>query len=170
MKPEIHKSSFVAKTAVIIGNVKIGKNCGVFPNAVIRGDQNSISIDNGSNVQDCCVIHTDEKHQVIIGKNVSIGHSAIVHGASLEDECLIGMNATILNGAKIGRGSIIGANTLIKTDMTVPENSMVLGTPGKIVKYDENFREIARHNAEIYKILSKNHLSGKYMIYKENKL
>lgn len=168
MKPEIHKSSFVAKTAVIIGNVKIGKNCGVFPNAVIRGDQNSIYIDDGSNVQDCCVIHTDEQHRVMIGKNVSIGHSAIVHGAVLEDECLIGMNVTILNGVKIGRGSIIGANTLIKTGMNVPENSMVLGIPGKIVKYDENFREIARRNAEIYKMLSKNHLDGKYTTYKEN--
>jgi carbonic anhydrase/acetyltransferase-like protein (isoleucine patch superfamily) len=170
MNPKIHKSSFIAKTAVIIGNVKIGRNCGVFPNAVIRGDQNSITIDNGSNIQDCCVIHTDENHRVIIGKNVSIGHSAVVHGAILEDECLIGMNVTILNGVKIGSGSIIGANTLIKTGMNIPENSMVLGIPGKIVKQDENFREIARHNAETYKKLSKNHLEGKYITYRENYL
>ena len=79
-------------------------------------------------------------------------------------------DCTILNGVKIGRGSIIGANTLIKTDMNVPENSMVLGIPGKIVKHDENFREIARRNAEIYKMLSKNHLDGKYQIYKEDQL
>jgi len=168
MKPEIHKSSFIAKTAVIIGNVKIGRNCGVFPNAVIRGDQNSIHIDNGSNVQDCCVIHTDEEHRVIIGKNVSIGHGAIVHGAFLDDDCLLGMNVTVLNGAKIGKGSIIGANTLIKTGMNIPKNSMVLGIPGKIVKQDKNFREIARRNAEIYKGLSKNHLDGKYRIYRED--
>jgi carbonic anhydrase/acetyltransferase-like protein (isoleucine patch superfamily) len=165
MKPEIHKSSFIAKSAVIIGNVKIGRNCGVFPNAVIRGDQNSIRINDGTNVQDCCVIHTDEEHRVIIGKNVSIGHGAIVHGAFLEDECLVGMNVTVLNGAKIGRGSIIGANTLIKTGMIVPENSMVLGIPGKIIKQDVKFREITKRNAEIYKNLSKNHLNGKYKIH-----
>jgi carbonic anhydrase/acetyltransferase-like protein (isoleucine patch superfamily) len=168
MKPEIHKSSFIAKSAVIIGNVKIGRNCGVFPNAVIRGDQNSIRINDGTNVQDCCVIHTDEEHLVIIGKNVSIGHGAIVHGAFLEDECLLGMNVTVLNGAEIGRGSIIGANTLIKTGMIVPENSMVLGIPGKIIKQDVKFREITKRNAEIYKNLSKNHLSGKYKIHRED--
>ena len=80
------------------------------------------------------------------------------------------MNVTVLNGAKIGRGSIIGANTLIKTGMNVPENSMVLGIPGKIVKQDENFREIAHRNAEIYKNLSKNHLDGKYIIYREDQI
>ena len=170
MKPEIHKSSFVAKTAVIIGNVKIGKNCGVFPNAVIRGDQNSICIGDGSNVQDCCVIHTNEKHSVKIGKNVSIGHGAIVHGATLEDECLLGMNATILNGAKIGRGSIIGANALVKTDMDIPENSLVLGLPGKVVKQDKKFRDMARHNAETYIELSKRYLAGKYTTYNKDQL
>ena len=162
MKPEIHESSFVAKTAVIIGNVVIGKNCGIFPNAVIRGDQNLIEISEGSNVQDCCVIHTDKEHKVKIGKNVSIGHGAIVHGATIEDDCLIGMNVTVMNGSKIGRGSIIGANALVKTDMDVPENSLVLGVPGKIVKQDEKFSEIAHLNADIYQKLSKEHLEGKH--------
>ncbi len=165
MKPGIHKSSFVAKTAVIIGDVTIGKNCGVFPNAVIRGDQNPIKIDDGSNVQDCCVIHTDKEHDVKIGKNVSIGHGAIIHGATIEDDCLIGMNATIMNGTKIGRGSIVGANALVKTDMEVPENSLVLGVPGKVVEQDEKFSEMTRLNAETYQKISKEHLKGKYPIY-----
>jgi len=134
MKPEIDESSFVEKTAVIIGKVTIGKNCGVFANAVIRGDQNSITIDDGTNIQDCCIVHDDgtniqdccivhanDQYSVKIGKNVSIGHGAIVHGATIEDACLIGMNSTILNGAKIGQGSIIGANALVKTNMEVPE-------------------------------------------------
>ena len=168
MEPKIHKSSFVAKSAVIIGNVKIGKNCGIFPNAVIRGDQNSIRIGYGSNVQDCCVIHTDKKHIVKIGKNVSIGHSAIVHGAVLEDECLLGMNVTILNGVRIRRGSIIGANTLVKTNMDIPENSLVLGIPGKVVKQDENYRKMARRNAATYMELSRKHLEGKYTAYKKD--
>ncbi len=165
MKPDIHNSSFIAKTAVIIGDVTIKKNCGVYPCAVIRGDKNSIIIDEGSNVQDCCVIHVDKEHNVKIGKNVSIGHAAVIHGATIENNCLIGINSTILNGAKIGKGSIIGANALVTTDMEVPENSLVLGVPGKIIKQDEKFCEIARLNAETYQKLSKEHLEGKHPVY-----
>jgi carbonic anhydrase/acetyltransferase-like protein (isoleucine patch superfamily) len=139
MKPEIHESSFIDKTAVIIGNVKIGKNCGVFPNAVIRGDQNSIEIGDGSNIQDCCVLHVDAYHTTKIGKNVSIGHSAMIHGATIEDNCIIGIHATVLNGAKIGQGSVIGANALVTADMTIPKNSLVLGVPGNVVKNAQKF-------------------------------
>lgn len=162
MKPEIHESAYIDKTAVIIGNVKIGKSCGVFPGAVIRGDQSEIDIQDGANVQDNCVIHCDEDHPVKLGKNVTIGHCAIVHGAIIEDNCLIGINSTILNGAKIGKGSIIGANALVKEDMVVPENSLVLGIPGKVVKQNKEFEKIAIKNADIYKGLSRNHKQGKY--------
>ena len=167
MKPEIHKSSFVAKTAIITGDVKIGKNCGIFPNAVIRGDQNSINIDDGSNVQDCCVIHTNEKYAVKIGKNVSIGHGAIIHGANIEDNVIIGMNATLMNGCRISSGSIIGANALVTENKIVAENSLVLGVPGKTIKQDEKFKETAILNAETYQKLSKNHKDGKYKYYKD---
>jgi len=166
MKPEIHKSSHIDKTAVIIGDVKIGKNCGVFPHAVIRGDQNTIEIGDGSNIQDCCVVHCDKDHTVKIGKNVSIGHCAMVHGATIEDNCLIGIHSTILNGAKIGSGSIIGANALVKSDMMVPENSLVIGIPGKVVKQDKEFLKAAIKNAETYKQISKNHKEKKFSIYK----
>lgn len=165
IKPKIDKTCFIAKSAVIIGNVTIGKNCGVFPNAVIRGDENSIKIEEGSNIQDCCVIHCDKDHSVKIGKNVSIGHGAIVHGSTIEDNCLIGINVTILNGAKIGRGSIIGANALVTTDMNVPENSLVLGVPGKVIKQDKKFYETARLNAETYQRIAKEHLEGKHQSY-----
>lgn len=167
MKPNIHKSTYISKSAVILGNVKIGKNCGIYPNAVIRGDQNSIEIDDGSNIQDCCVIHCDSYNNVKIGKNVTIGHCAIVHGAIIEDDCLIGINSTILNGAKIGKGSIVGANALVTERMTIPQNSLVLGIPGKIIKQDENFREKAQLNAEIYKKISKSHINKKYKEYTE---
>ena len=159
---KIPKSSFVAKSAVIIGSVIIGKNCGVYPHAVIRGDENSIDIGDGTNVQDCCVIHVDEDHCVKIGKNVSIGHSAMIHGAIIGDECLIGIHATVLNGAKIGYGSIIGASALVTTGMVVPEHSLVLGVPGKIVKQDESFLEEIRMNAEVYKKLSQKHKQGTF--------
>ena len=162
MNPKIDKSSFVAKNAVIIGNVKVGKNCGIYPCAVIRGDQNSIEIGDGSNIQDGCVIHCDEKNNVKIGKNVTIGHCAMIHGAIIEDDCLIGIHSTILNGARIRKGSIIGANSLVTSDMEIPENSLVMGVPGKIIKQDEKYKDKARLNAEIYQKLSKTHKDGKY--------
>jgi len=163
--PNIHKSCFIAKSAVIIGNVKIAKNCGVFPNAVIRGDQNSIEIGEGSNIQDCCVIHVDVDNNVMIGKNVSIGHAAMVHGATIQDNCLIGIHATVLNGAVIGSGSIIGANALVTTGMKIPNNSLVLGIPGKIVKQDKNFSNIAIENAKTYQKISSSHKECKHPYY-----
>ena len=169
MKPKIHESSFIAKTAVIIGNVTIGKNCGIFSNAVIRGDENSIAIGDGSNVQDCCVIHTEKDIKVKIGKNVSIGHCAMIHGATIEDDCIIGINATILNNTIIRKGSIIGANALVTPNTEIPENSLVLGIPGKVVKQDKSYREKAKTNAEIYQKLSKNHKDNKYPEYSSEK-
>jgi carbonic anhydrase/acetyltransferase-like protein (isoleucine patch superfamily) len=167
MMPKIHKSSFIAKNAVIIGNVKIGKDCGVYPCAVIRGDQNSIVIGDGSNIQDGCVIHCDEKNNVEIGKNVTIGHCAMIHGAIIEDDCLIGIHATVLNGARIRKGSIIGANALVKADMDVPENSLVIGVPGKIINQDKKNKEKAHINAEIYKKISKTHREGKHSWFEQ---
>jgi len=165
MKPEIHKTCFIAETSVIIGNVKIAKNCGVFPNAVIRGDQNSIEIDEGSNVQDCCVIHVNDEFNVKIGKNVSIGHGAVIHGAEINDNVIIGMNATLMNGCKIGSGSIIGANALVTEKKEIPENSLVLGVPGKVIKQDKSFYDAAKKNAVTYHKLIKNHFEGKYNHY-----
>lgn len=165
MKPEIHESTFVDKTAVIIGNVKIGRNCGVFPNSVIRGDQNLIKIDDGSNVQDCCVIHCNKEYGVEIGKNVSLGHCAMVHGAKIEDNCLIGINATILNNVKIGEGSIIGANALVTANTQIPPNSLVIGVPGKIVKTDKVYRKKAQENAKTYQKLSKKHREEVFQFY-----
>ena len=169
MKPEIHKSTFISETAVIIGNIKIGKNCGIFPNAVIRGDQNSIEIGDGSNVQDCCVIHCDINNAVKIGKNVSIGHCAMIHGATIKDDCLIGIHATVLNGAKIEKGCIIGANALVREKTKIPENSLVIGIPGKVIKQDIQYRKIAQKNAETYRKISKSHLEGKHEYFKMKK-
>ena len=162
---KIHPSSFIAPSAVVIGNVTIGKNCGVFPHAVIRGDENTIVIGDGSNVQDCCVIHTDADHQVNIGKNVSIGHAAVIHGASISDDCLIGIHATVLNDACIGSGSIIGACALVTEEMVVPEHSLVLGIPGKVVKQDPQYAVMIRKNAEIYQKLSLKHKQKAFEMY-----
>ena len=164
---KIDSSSYIDPSAVIIGDVTIGKNCGIYPHAVLRGDQNSIMIGDGSNIQDCCVVHVNEQYPVKIGKNVSIGHLAMVHGAIIEDDCLIGINATILNGARIGYGSVIGANALVTAGMDVPKHSLVLGVPGKIIKQDKNLIEMIRKNASTYKTLSDKHRQGKYVVYKK---
>ena len=163
--PQIEPSTYIDETAVIIGDVQIGKNCGIFPQAVIRGDQNNITIDDESNIQDGCIIHVDSTHNATIGKKVSVGHGAIIHGATIEDACIIGMHATILNGAVVKKGSIIGANALVTQDSVIPENSLVLGIPGKVIKQDEIFYDHAIKNAETYLQLRKEHLENKYPRY-----
>jgi carbonic anhydrase/acetyltransferase-like protein (isoleucine patch superfamily) len=162
MRPCIHASSFVAKSAVVIGDVSVGKNCGIWPNSVIRGDLQPINIGDGTNIQDCCVIHAGRDHHVTIGDNVSIGHGAVVHGAIIEDNCLIGMNATVLDGVHIKHGSLIGANALVSADTYIKEYSLVLGVPAKIIKQDENLLDIINTNGATYRKLAKEHKEGKH--------
>lgn len=130
--PNIHETAYVANNATIVGNVTIGKNSSVWFNAVLRGDSSNIIIGENSNIQDNCVIHMDEDDEVRIGDNVTIGHGAIIHGCVIEDNCLIGMGAIILNGAVIKRNSIIGAGALVTQNKVIPENSLVVGAPAKV--------------------------------------
>ena len=156
------RDTYIASTAVIVGDVVIGDECSIWENAVIRGDLNRIEICDGSNVQDCCVIHTSPEHIVKIGKNVSIGHGAIVHGAIIDDECIIGINATVLDGVRVGRGSIIAANAVVPPGIKIPSHSLVAGVPGKIIKRDEKMMDAIRENADIYKKLAKRYLGGEF--------
>jgi carbonic anhydrase/acetyltransferase-like protein (isoleucine patch superfamily) len=166
MKPKVHTSCYVHETAVIIGNVEIGQECGIWPHAVIRGDENTIKIDDGSNVQDCCVVHCSHGFPVVIGKNVSVGHGAVVHGATIEDDVIIGMNATVLNGSVVGAGSIIGANALVKEGMKIAPGSLVVGVPGKAIREgDASLRGHAEENAATYRELAKRHKAGAYVRY-----
>jgi len=164
--PQIHNTSFIDKSAVILGEVIIEENCAVFPGAVIRGDQNTIHIGSGSNVQDNCVIHTDTEHKVSLGKNVSIGHCAMVHGATIEDNVLIGIHATLLNGCHIGHGSIIGAGALVTENKVIPPHSLVVGVPGKIVKTDPALEQATQKNASIYHKLAPRHKKSEFVYYK----
>lgn len=134
LKPYINSSAFVAKGAVVLGNVSIGKDCSIWYNATVRSTQAPITIGEGSNIQDNAVLHVDQNHPVSIGSYVTIGHGAIIHGCSIDDNSLIGMGAIILNGAKIGKNCIIAAGALIPQNKEIPDNSLVIGAPGKIVR------------------------------------
>ncbi|WP_048059155.1 gamma carbonic anhydrase family protein [Methanococcus vannielii] len=124
----------IAKNATVIGNVELSKDVNIWYGAVIRGDINKITIKEGSNIQDNCVVHCSKEFPTFIGKNVSIGHGAVIHGCIIDDNVLIGMNSTVLNGAKIGKNSIIGANALVSQNKEIPPNSLVLGVPGKVMR------------------------------------
>ena len=134
IKPNIGRNAFVAETAVLIGDVRVGTHASIWYNTVIRADLNRIEIGAYSNIQDGTVIHLEKDQPCIVGEYVTIGHMAMLHGCVIEDNCLIGMGAIILTGAKIGKGSIIAAGALIPEGKIIPEKSVVMGTPGKIVR------------------------------------
>jgi len=125
---------WVADNAVVLGSVLLEHNASVWFHAVVRGDNELITIGEGSNVQDGSVLHTDPGCPLVIGKNVTIGHKVMLHGCEIGDNSLIGINAVVLNRVKIGRNCIIGANALITEGKEIPDNSMVLGAPGKVVR------------------------------------
>ncbi len=125
---------WVAPGAQLIGNIHLLENSSVWFNAVLRGDNELITIGENSNVQDSAVMHTDMGFPLTIGRNVTIGHQAMLHGCTVGDNSLIGIGSTILNGARIGRNCLIGAHALVGEGKEIPDNSMVLGMPGKIVR------------------------------------
>jgi gamma-carbonic anhydrase len=133
-RPSLGTGVYIAQTAVVIGDVTLGAYSSIWYNAVLRGDINRIVVGDYSNIQDNAVVHLADDYPCLIGRYVTVGHSAIVHACTVEDECLIGMGATILDGAVIGAQSIVGANALVTQGTIVPPGSMVLGSPGKVVR------------------------------------
>ncbi|MBA3671281.1 MAG: gamma carbonic anhydrase family protein [Gemmatimonadaceae bacterium] len=132
--PRIHEDAFVHPAAHVIGNVELGAHASIWPTAVLRGDSDVITVGESSNVQDGAIVHVDPGLPCTIGARVAIGHRAIVHGATVGDDVLIGMGAIILNRAVIGTGSIIGAGAVVREGMIVPCNSMVVGVPGRVIR------------------------------------
>lgn len=160
-KPQIHESCFVSENSSVIGDVCIGENTSVWFGAVIRGDEDSISIGKNSNVQDNSVLHCDVGYPISVGNNVTIGHNAIVHGATIGDNVLIGMGAIVMNGAVVGADSVIGAGSVCTERMVVPEGSVVVGIPGKIVKNaKEHNHSLTELNADAYVKLGKDYIEG----------
>jgi carbonic anhydrase/acetyltransferase-like protein (isoleucine patch superfamily) len=151
-RPElVDPSAFIAPGAVVLGDVTIGKEASVWYGAVIRGDCEAIRIGEQTNVQDGCILHADPGFPCTLGNRVTVGHAAIVHGATVGDDCLIGMKAVVMNGAKIGRGSIVAVGAIVTEGTVIPPGSVAMGQPAKVKRAAEE-RDLAyiRRAAEHY--------------------
>ena len=160
---KIDSTAYVHPTAVVLGDVTLGARVSVWPTAVLRGDSDTIVIGAESNVQDGAVIHVDEGIPTRVGNRVAIGHRAIVHGATIDDDVLIAMGAVLLNGVHVGSGSIIGAGAVLPEGKRIPENSLVIGVPGRIVRQTTNEeRERIKRTVDAYLDLSEQYRKGRW--------
>lgn len=142
---------WIAPGAVVIGRVELKKNASIWFGSVLRGDNDPIVIGENSNIQDGSVLHTDVGVPLTIGANVTVGHKVMLHGCTVGDGSLIGIGSIVLNGAKIGRNCLIGANSLITEGKEIPDNSVVMGAPGKVVReVDERVLAVLKGSAEVY--------------------
>ena len=156
--PEIDKTAFIAPGAKIIGDVIIKKDASIWYNAVLRGDIDKITIGENTNIQENSSLHVDHNAPLEIGNNVTAGHGVILHGCKINDNCLIGMGATILNNAVIGKNSIIGANALVTEGKEIPPNSLIIGVPGKVIReLKPGEIEKIKNSAEHYIELARDH-------------
>jgi carbonic anhydrase/acetyltransferase-like protein (isoleucine patch superfamily) len=157
-EPEVADGAWIAPSAMVVGRVTIGAHASVYFGAVLRGDVNSISLGEGSNIQDNVAVHCDDDKPTVIGRGVSIGHAAVVHGCTIGDDCLIGMNATVLSGAVIGNESLIAAGSVVLEGTVIPPRSLVAGVPGKVRREltDAEVEDI-RRNGIHYRELSALH-------------
>ena len=150
--PQIAEGVWVAPDAQVIGRVRLAENASVWFGAVLRGDNELLSVGAGTNIQDHTVIHADVGFPCIVGEDVTVGHKAMLHGCTIGDGSLIGMGATVLNGAVIGRGCLIGAGALVTEGKTIPDGSLVMGAPGKVVReLDAEALEALLRSAEHYR-------------------
>jgi carbonic anhydrase/acetyltransferase-like protein (isoleucine patch superfamily) len=144
--PQIDASAFVFDSAAVIGRVSLGRGVSVWPYATLRGDNEPVIVGDGSNVQEGCVLHTDPGCPLTIGRNVTLGHQAMLHGCTIGDGSLVGIQAIILNNAVIGKNCLIGAGALVTEGKVIPDNSLVLGRPAKVVR-ELTAEDIARNHA-----------------------
>lgn len=159
----IHPTAYIDAAAHVIGDVTLGAHVSVWPTAVIRGDTAPIVVGDDSNVQDGAVLHVDRGVPCTIGRRVAIGHRAVVHGATVHDDCLVGMGAILLNHVVVGSGSIIGAGAVCTEGMEIPPNSLVIGVPARVRREttDDERTRIAR-TVEAYLPLQDEHRAGRY--------
>ena len=149
--PEIHPTAYVADSATLIGKVRLGESVSIWFGATIRGDNELIDVGDYSNIQEGSVLHTDKGYPLTIGKGVTVGHQAMLHGCTIGDGCLIGIQAVVLNGARIGKNCLIGAGALITEGKEFPDNSLIIGSPAKVARtLTEEQLEGLRRSAQTY--------------------
>lgn len=154
---------FVDPSAVVIGDVTLADGVSIWPCAVIRGDSNRIEIGENSNVQDTAVIHVSSDYPTIVGKDTTIGHGAVINGATIGDNCIIGINSTVLDGAIIGDECLVAANAVVTPRTVVPPRSVVMGVPGRVVRTnDSTVLEYAQRSSVSYQALRDEHINGKH--------
>ncbi|NWF30369.1 gamma carbonic anhydrase family protein [Streptomyces sp. PKU-EA00015] len=157
-EPNVDPDAFTAPTSVVMGEVTLAAGASVWYQSVLRGDGGPIVIGAQSNIQDNCTVHVDPGFPVTVGERVSVGHNAVLHGCTVEDDVLVGMGATVLNGAHIGAGSLIAAQALVPQGMRVPPGSLVAGVPAKVRReLTDEEREGIKVNAAVYVDLAKEH-------------
>jgi len=132
--PVIDETAFIAEGTQIVGKIVIKQNASIWYNSVVRGDVNTITIGENSNIQDGCAVHCDSDFPTVIGDNVTVGHNVIIHGCSIDEFCIIGMGSTLLDGVKIGKNSIVGANSLVTQNKVFPEGVLIIGSPAKVLR------------------------------------
>lgn len=159
--PTLHPTAWVAPSADVLGDVRLGAEVSVWYGAVLRGDTESIRVGAASNIQDGSVLHADPGHPCELGAGVVVGHRAVLHGCRVEDEVLVGIGAIVMNGAVIGTGSLVGAGALVPEGVTIPPRSLVLGAPGRVRREtsDDEVERI-RRNAEHYRQLRLRHAAA----------
>ena len=160
---KIDESVFIADGAKVIRDVVLEKNSSVWFNAVLRGDEDQIIIGEGSNIQDNCVIHCGQGYSTVVGKGVTVGHLALLHGCTIGDNTLIGMHSTIMNGAVIGSNCVIGAGSLVTGGTVIPDNSLAMGRPARVVRpVTQKDLDQIRIDAEFYIEQAKTYMSSSY--------
>lgn len=159
----IDPTAFIAQGAIVLGDVRIGRNSSVWYNSVLRGDTDQIAVGADTNIQDLSMIHADPGVPCVVGNRVTVGHRVILHGCLVDDDCLIGMGAVLLNGVRIGSGSVIGAGALVLEHTDVPPGSLVLGFPAKVVRrVDDSMRTRVEQAWRHYVEKAQRHMAGDY--------
>lgn len=162
-RPSVPQSAWIAPSADVIGDVELGEHVSIWYQCVLRGDIASIRIGNETNVQDLTMVHVDTDSPCIIGARVAIGHRAVIHGCTIEDDCLIGMGAVVLSHAVIGRGSVVGAGAVVPEGKIVPPGSLVVGIPGRMLRrVDNDLRRRTKLTVEHYRELKELHRRGRW--------
>jgi carbonic anhydrase/acetyltransferase-like protein (isoleucine patch superfamily) len=166
--PRIHPTAFIASTAAVMGDVTIGEDASVWYGAVLRGDMAPIVIGDQSNIQDGTIVHVDHAVPCTVGHRVGVGHRVILHGCTVEDECLIAMGSVLLNGVTVGTGSVVAAGAVLPEGMQVPPRSLVMGVPGRIIRpVDAVLAQRAAATWKHYVEEARAHRAGRYPLVRQ---